>query len=158
MSLRTRILPVIDRVRAKIDNLGLRPYEVAIRRKDWPDKIGAPGTTPTITDFLLTPRPRVRIDPPWTEQETGTQGPLGSYTDRIYTIDRITPFYTKPDNTTSGFRPQEFDLIPDNRKQEAVLVLIGDDGVARECEIISREFDRVFNYRLKVRLKRRAQT
>lgn len=158
MSIRGRILPVIDRVRAKIAALGLRNYEVAIRRKTWPEQIGAPNTTPTVIDFLITPRPRVRIDPPWSEQETGTRGPVGSYTDRIYTIDRITPQYTAPDGTLKGFAPQEFDLVPDSRKQEVALVLIGDDGVAREAEVVSREFDRAFNYKLKVRMKRRATT
>jgi hypothetical protein len=159
-SIRPRILPVIDRVRAKIEDLGLRVYKVTIRQKDWPKQINAPNTVPVITDTVIVPWPRVRIDPPWIEQQTGTAGPVGSYTDRIFTIEKITPQHTRRDGTTGGHTPQEFDLtVPaSNRQREKMLVITGDDGLDYECELISKEFDRAFNYKLKVRLKRRPNT
>jgi hypothetical protein len=150
MSVRDKVLPVIDAARAKIATLGMRRYSVIVRRKTWTTAIGQPGETPTIVDVTLTPTPKVRIDNAFMAQEFGIHGADGTYQDRTFVIDKITPQYTG-----GGYTPAQLDLKPASKLEEVCIVITGDDGVARECDLISKEFDRAFNYKLKVRLKRR---
>jgi len=155
MSLRDVIRQALADERKLLEDLGFRLYEVAIRRIQWPEQIRAPDTTPVVTDYVITPRPRVKVDPPWSEQEVGTRGPLGSYTDRIFTIDKITPSYTTPEGVVLGFRPSEFELVSENERQEVVIMMKSDDdGVEREYEVVSREFVKLADLVLKVRLRR----
>jgi hypothetical protein len=154
MSVRDRILPVIDRTRGKIASLGLRRYTVVIRRRRWSGARVGDGTA-TNTDTVLTPTPKV------TELPANALGPGiltsgGTIEDRYFAIERITPSYIDPrDGQRKGYQPGELRLSATAPNEEVLVLLIGDDGRERACTLVSQDFSKPFRYQLVIRLKRR---
>ena len=82
MTLASRLLPILDRARTRLDGYGLRRYTVTVRTVRWDG--GAVGMgNPTATDLVLTPNPKV--------QEVD---------DKTITIGHITPAWST--GTASG--------------------------------------------------------
>lgn len=135
MSLRDDLLPVVDQLRQLPDDFGLRRYSVTLRRRVWSG--GAPGLgTATVTDVVLSPRPRVRQ---LNSKEVAASG--GTYEEGDYRIDRVTPSYTG-----GGYAPDELYLRAVNADEDVAVILVGDAGFEEECEVRSSTFDRAFGF------------
>jgi hypothetical protein len=100
MSVRDRILPVVDRARAKIAQLGLRRYRVIIRRRTWAGRTvgdtAGQNSGFTNTDLELAPTPKVELLSPAGAQLAGIIPSGGSIEDRYFKISGITPQYSTP--------------------------------------------------------------
>jgi hypothetical protein len=162
MSVRDRILPVVDRARAKIAQLGLRRYRAIIRRRTWAGRtVGdTAGQNPgfTNTDVELTPTPKVELLSPVGAQMAGIIPSGGSIEDRYFKISGITPQYSTPTGARAGgYTPADLKLaIPAGvQNQEVLVVLVGDDGKERPCTLVLQDFSKPFRYELTVRLKHR---
>jgi hypothetical protein len=79
-------------------------------------------------------------------------GSGGSYEEGDYIIDRITPAYTG--TTSGGYTPASLQLVPASGAEEVLIVMTGDDGVARECTLVASHFDEAFGYELHARPRR----
>jgi hypothetical protein len=150
MSIRDNALPKFDKARTKIAALGLRRFQVILRRRVWSGSRVGEGT-PTNQDMVLTPTPRVRFMSPFAKQMEYIVTSGGKIQDRYYKIDKITPAFTSG-VITGGYSSRELNMAvgPDLKNVEPVVILIGDDGMARACEQILLEDDRSFGYSMTV--------
>lgn len=151
MSVRDSILPAIDAAQAVIASLGLQRFAVTLRRRSWSGTRIGDGT-PTNQDIVLSPTPTVEFKSPFREQMTGIMTSGGTIRDRYYQISDITPQYTKLDGSIGGYTPAQLRLeVPSELSNvEAVVVLVGDDGVARECKQVIFEDSDPFGYSMVV--------
>ena len=147
MSLRDDLLPVFDDVRATIQGLGLRRFSVILRRRIWDGQQAGEGNV-TVEDIVLTPLPRVRI-PTFSTDDAETLI-RGSYdANRVYKIDRITPQYLNQNGSIAGgYTPDQLRMRvqPEIPNVDPVVILVGDDGQARECVQRMLLDDRAFGY------------
>lgn len=160
MSIRDIALPSIDIARCQIAQIGLRRFSVTLRRRVWSGTYVGDGT-PVNHDLVITPTPRVRmsfpsagLDPKDLEYVL-QNGAI--FSDRFYTIDRITPRFKKqPCNPLSdefgGYTPQQLRLKvpPELKNIEMLAILIGDDGIRRDCIQHSLDIDGAFGYSMMV--------
>jgi hypothetical protein len=153
-TLRDDLLPVADELRQLPVDFGLRRYTVTIRRRIWSGTYPGDGTA-TNQDIALSPLPRVRNSfssaslSPAALQYILANGNV--IDDRYYKIDRITPAYN--DGTVSGgYTAQQLRLrpSPDSKSIEEIVVLVGDDGMRRDCVQVTFEQDRAFRYTMLV--------
>lgn len=153
-TIRDALLPVVDLLRGLPNTFGLRRYAVTIRRRVWSGAYPGDGT-PTDQDIVLSPIPRVRNSfssasmSPAAMQYILANGNV--IDDRYYKIDRITPAYVN-NGTPGGYTPQQLRLVgnPDLKNVESIVVLVGDDGVKRDCVQVTFEQDRSFGYTMLV--------
>ena len=147
MSIRDNVLPKLDVARTKIAQVGLRNMTVTLRRRTWSGARVGDGT-PSDSDIVLVPSPRVRFLSPAGQQMTAIMQSGGSIRDRYYKIDKITPRYANTDGSVGGYTPQELRMRvgPDVEAVEPIVVLVGDDGMLRECSQLVLEDDRSFGY------------
>jgi hypothetical protein len=127
MSLRTALLPVVDTLRglAGPTRLDIRTYTVTLRKRSWSEGEVLLGT-PTVTDVLLTPRPKVREVP----------------NSRDLIVGPITPKYS-----TGGYSPVE--LNPnDSPGHEFYYLVRAPDGVDRPYALMNIDEGRPFAYTL----------
>lgn len=150
MSDRDDLLPTVDEIRQIPTDFGIRRFAVILRRRIWSGNYVGDGT-PTNDDITLTPLPKVRDafavgsnDPKMLEYIIA-QGNV--IKDRYYKINRITPFYGSGGYTATQLRMRP---SPDYKNVEPVVILVGDDGFARECVQVSFEIDRAFGYSMLV--------
>lgn len=157
-TLRDGLLPVVDQLRGLPGIFGLRRFSVVLRRRVWSGQYVGDGTV-TNNDLVLSPLPRVRQQftaanlSPQALQYVLANGNIIS--DRHYIIDRITPYYSSTDTgtlLTGGYLSEQLRMrpAPDVRNVEPVVIMIGDDGYARECLQVSLEQDRAFGYTMLV--------
>jgi uncharacterized protein YjdB len=149
MSLRDDLLPVFNDTRQVIDDLGLRRFQVTLRRRVWSGGKDVGDGTPTNQDIVITPSPKVRFQSPDARQMQYLLTSGGSIRDRYYLINKITPAYVDPlTGLSGGYSPDQLRLRvgPDLVNVEAIVVLVGDDGMKRECTQILLEDDRSFGY------------
>jgi hypothetical protein len=159
MSIRDNALPKFDKARTKIAALGLRRFAVILRRRTWSGSRIGEGT-PTNLDIVLTPAPSVRLKSPFAAQMSGVLASGGSIRDRFYEVSKITPAYVDRAGNAGGYSPAQLRMRvgPDLKNVEPVVVLIGDDGVARECTQVIFEDDRSFGYSMTLQEQDRAST
>lgn len=150
-TIRDRALVPLDRARAKIQQVGLRRFAVTLRRRIWAGAYAGDGAV-TVQDIVLTPMPRVRF------HEGGTTGNPAALeyiiangnqiSDRLYKIDKITPFFTRRNGSTGGYTVDQLRMrpSPDVANVEPIVIMVGDDGYARECVQKVIEHDRSFGY------------
>lgn len=151
MSLRDDLLPVFDDVRSTIQDLGLRRFAVTLRRRVWDGPQAGDGNV-TVQDIALTPPPRVRVLVA-TDRQMIDILVTGSYAStRLYRIDKITPRFTRSDGSTGGYTPQQLRLRvnAETSNLDPIVVLVGDDGFARECVQVLLSDDRAFGYSMVV--------
>lgn len=154
MSIRDDLLPVVDQLRALPNEFGLRRYAVTIRRRVWSGAYPGDGT-PSDQDIVITPVPRVRNSfssatlSPQAMQYILANGNV--IDDRYYKIDRITPAYVN-NGVPGGYTPKQLRTVasPDLKNVEEIVVLVGDDGLKRDCVQVSFEQDRSFGYTMLV--------
>jgi hypothetical protein len=127
VSLRTALLPVADRIRALGDTtrLDIRRYEVRVRSRSWSGGALMLGV-PTITDVVVTPRPKVI--------ENG----------RRVTVTAITPAYVG-----GGWAPAQLNPA-DNPAVEFYYMLTGPDGTQRPFALLDLDTTRPFTYTLRL--------
>jgi hypothetical protein len=154
MSVRDRILPVLDRARATIASLGLRRYRVILRRRVWSGRRAGEGTSEDVDQVIL-PAPKVVLLPPQAVEAIVPSG--GTIEDRYFKVTRITPRFTGRDGRPGGHAPDELRLFSRGANEEVFVVLIGDDGRERICTLVAQDFSRPFRYELVVRLRRDAK-
>ena len=131
MTLASRLLPILDRARTRLDGYGLRRYTVTVRTVRWDG--GAVGMgNPTATDLVLTPNPKVQevddktitighITPAWS---TGTAS--GGYT-----LAQLRPLTGDPD--AGEDRATEFFYVVDGPNgviHYALTAVVPSDGPA----------------------------
>lgn len=127
MSLRKALLPVVDTIRglAGPKTLDIRLYAVTVRTRTWSGGVVQKGT-PTDTDLVLTPPPKV--------VEEGREVRVGP----------ITPKFPG-----GGYSPAE--LNPrDKPGVEFFYLLTGPDGVARPFTLVDLDTSRPFTYKLRL--------
>jgi hypothetical protein len=154
MTLREGLLPLVDALRQIPSNFGLRRYAVTLRRRVWTGPAIGQGT-PQDQDLLLQPAPRVRDafglkpnDGDWARLQYILQHGH-TIADRLWLINRITPQYLDDlDLPKGGWTPAQLRMEPpsDATNVECIVILVGDDGVKRECGQISLDLDRAFGY------------
>lgn len=155
-TLRDNLLPVVAGLRALPQAFGLRRYTVTIRRIVWSGQYPGDGS-PADQDIVITPIPRVRNAAP----KTGSLKPESMQfllangniiDDRFYQIDRITPAFVDASGNPGGYTPQQLrtQASPDVKNIEELVILVGDDGVRRDCVQVSLEIDRAFGYSMMV--------
>lgn len=144
-NIRDSLLPVVDALRQLPNSFGLRRYSVAIRSRTWSGNY--PGElTPTDTDTVINPPPRVRNVSP---EEVASSG--GTYEAGDYMIEAITPSYTSLTGTTGGYTPAQLRIRPGaGSNNDVAIILTGDEG-SFECELVKANFDRPFRYWLVAR-------
>jgi hypothetical protein len=159
MSTRDKVLPKFDKARTKIASLGLRRFTVTLRRRVWSGTRIGEGT-PVNQDLVLTPTPRVRFKSPFAAQMSGVLMSGGSVRDRFYEIDKITPAYVDSLGNPGGYTTTQLRMRvgADLKNVECVVVLVGDDGMARECSQLILEDDRSFGYSMTVQEMDKAST
>jgi hypothetical protein len=147
MSIRDNALPKFNKARAKIAALGLRRFAVILRRRTWSGTRIGEGT-PTNLDIVITPAPAVHFQSPFADQMAGVLTAGGSIRDRYYLVDKITPAYVDRAGVAGGYTPAQLRMRvgPDLKNVEPVVVLVGDDGVGRECTQMIFEDDKSFGY------------
>lgn len=147
MSLRDDLLPVVDLGNQLAQDFGLSRFAVTIRRRTWSGTRIGDGT-PTNQDLVMSPPPTVTFKSPFREQMTAIMASGGTIRDRYYEISDITPAYTNADGSTAGYTPEQLRLTvgPDLGTVECVVVLVGDDGMARECKQVIFEDGDPFAY------------
>jgi hypothetical protein len=145
-TLRDDLLPVIDDIRKLPGEFGLRRYTVTLRRRVWSGTYAGEGS-PTDTDTIVSPTPRVRV---LTTEEVASSG--GTYREGDFKVDSMTPPYTG-----GGYSPTTLNLHPaaGTTNQEVVIILTGDEGTI-ECQPVEFHFDRPFTYWMVLREKRTA--
>jgi len=150
MSVRDNVLPPLDAARAVIAGLGLRRFSVTLRRRVWSGATIGAGT-PTNFDIVLTPTPKVRFKSPFARQMEAIFAAGGKIEDRYFLIDKITPFYNV-NGVTGGYTPDQLQMKvgPDLQNVEPIVVLVGDDGLAKECTQVLFEEDRAFGHSMVV--------
>lgn len=149
MSLRDDLLPVVDSLRQLPNTLGVSRYAVTIRRRSWSG--GAPGLgNATDTDTVLTPSPNVRV---LTSKEVADSG--GTYREGDFRVFGITPAYSG--STSGGYTPAQLDPRPNGPQEDVCYLLTGDDGIAREAQLVKLMTDKPFGYELVLRLIRPGQ-
>ena len=165
MSLRDNLLVVADSLRALPNTFGLRRYSVTLRRRVWSGATKQQGT-PVDQDIVLSPPPKVRDmfsgsnGGGWMQQEYILQhGHV--ITDRYFMITKITPAYVDQNSgRTGGYTPAQIRMEPppDSANIECLVILLGDDGVRRECAQLSLDLDRAFGYGMMVKEEDRPTT
>lgn len=162
-TIRDALLPVASNLRGLPSSpFGLRRFIVILRRRVWSGQYVNDGTV-TTQDITITPLPRVRnsfssrgISPAALEYilQNGTV-----ILDRLYTIDKITPAFVN-NGTPGGYSSAHLNMRPnpDVKNVDPVVILVGDDGYARECVQMSLEQDRAFHYKMLVRESDRPRT
>jgi hypothetical protein len=153
-TLRDGLLPLVDGLRQIPGNFGLRRYAVTLRRRVWSGSAIGQGT-PQDQDLLLQPAPKVRDafsvkpnDGDWARLQYILQHGH-TIADRMWVINRITPqFLDELGFPKGGWTPAQLRMEPppDAKNVECIVVIIGDDGVRRECGQISLDLDRAFGY------------
>lgn len=147
MTLRDVLLPVAELANKLSDQFGLSRFSVTIRRRVWSGaEVGAGSCTNQ--DIVLTPSPEVTFRSPFAAQMSAILASVGSIRDRYYQVSNIIPFYTKGDGTTGGYTPDQLNMRvgPDLDNVEPIVVLVGDDGRARECTQVLFEDSDPFAY------------
>lgn len=153
-TLRDSLLPVMSSLRGLPPLFGLRRFGVTIRRRIWSGTSINDGTA-TNQDIVITPLPRVRqtfssasLRP---EQLQYILANGNTIDDRYFTIDRITPAFVN-NGTPGGYSAQQMKLIgnPDQSTVEYLVILVGDDGLKRECVQTTFAEDRAFGYSMMV--------
>lgn len=157
-NLRDSLLPAVDSIRAFEAVFGTRRFVVTVRRRVWSTLVPGQGTA-TNFDIPLTPKPRVRDvttrDLTATELElinANGQKVVGN----LYRLEQITPRYTPATSggtATGGYLAEQIRMWPnrDTGAVENLVALVGDDGYLRECEQITFEQDRMFNYKMLIK-------
>lgn len=113
-TLHARLLPLLDRARAKLTTAGLRRYTVTRRLVTWDSGEVGRGN-PTYSDLVLSPNPKV--------QETGA-GQL--------TVGHITPSHATGGYTAAQLRPLTGDpAAAEDPGQEFYYLLSGPQGEER---------------------------
>lgn len=156
MALRDDLLPLVDLGNELAAEFGLSRFAVTVRRRVWSGSKPGDGTA-TNNDLALTPPPRVRdafTEKPLSPQELEYLSANGNVIQgHLYRIDWIPPAYVKADGSQGGYSAEQLRMWPnrDARHIEEVVVLVGDDGLARECVQISVEQDEAFGYAMLVK-------
>ncbi len=145
MSLRDDLLPVADELRAIPSDLGLRRFAVTVRRRIYDGPEVGQGAV-TVKDTAVLPPPRVRVLQATDRQMidilvTGSQA-----TTEFYKIGPITPKHAS--GPFSGYSPQELRARrqAETMNVDPVVILVGDDGQARECVQVFLSDDRALSY------------
>lgn len=154
-TLRDALLPVFSELRQLPVDFGLRRYSVTIRRRVWSGTYPGDGT-PTNQDIVVTPLPRVRNSfSSASLSQSAMQYILANgnvIDDRYYRIDKITPSFVDSAGNPGGYSPQQLRMrpSPDSGAIEDIVVLVGDDGLRRDCVQVTFEQDRAFGYTMLV--------
>ena len=141
-TLRASLLPVLNKARGIIDDLGFRTSDVVIRTRRWVGERSAEGD---YTDDLLplrNPRPRVRT---LSTQEVAASG--GKYELGDLRIDKLTPRFAGP--PAGGYTPAQLDPPVGEEGVEVRYVVTG--AFAGEYAIQSGNFDRALGYSIVIR-------
>ncbi len=142
MSLRDDLLPVADQLRAIPAGFGLRRFATTIRRRVWSGPQAGDGV-PTVQDLPILPPPRV-VALPSTDRQVIDILVTGSYaTLELYKIGPITPKYAG-----GGYTPAQLKAKrnAETMNIEPFVMLVGDDGFARECVQVFLSDDRALRY------------
>lgn len=154
-TLRDALLPVFSELRQLPVDFGLRRYSVTIRRRVWSGAYPGDGT-PTNQDIVIAPLPRVRNSfSSASLSQSAMQYILANgnvIDDRYYRIDKITPAFVEDSGNTGGYSPQQLRTrpSPSSTAVEEIVVLVGDDGLRRDCVQVTFEQDRAFGYTMLV--------
>jgi uncharacterized protein YjdB len=151
MTIRDNALPKFNRARAKIQQVGLRRYSVTLRRRIWSGGRVGEGDV-TNEDIVITPSPKVRLAKPLATQMEYIMTSGGTIRTRVYEIDKITPRFTDRNGAVGGYTPEQLRMVvpAGALNVEPVVILVGDDGQARECTQITVDDDRAFSYSMMV--------
>jgi len=134
VTLRSDLIPVVDDARELVDDLGLRPYTVAVRTRTWSGgRVG--GGTASNADVTLAPRPRVREPSPRLQAAEPGRYEAG---DRV--VDRISATYTEADLDGDGL----------SADKERVWLIDGD-----EYRVVGKPLKRNFEWRVQLRRRTR---
>lgn len=127
MTFRDDILPDVNDIRGIPEALGIRTITVKLRVETWDADINTAGAASTVSDLVVTPRPKVRL----ASEETAVYyggGPVDPQTGvgsaAVYEIGPITPACT-----AGGY--SVLDLLRNTTTTAArrVLVLLAGDGI-----------------------------
>lgn len=145
-TLRDQLLPLISQVRQIPADLGFRPYTVTLRVRTWAGgRVGLPvGSTPDITDTVITPPPKVRQ---LSQREVDASG--GRYQMGDFVVSGIVPSFTDGD-AYGGFTPAQLQPTP-TAAQDVVYLLTGPEGTV-ECTQVGSDFSRPTRYSLVLRM------
>ncbi len=155
MALRDSLLPVAELGSKLAQQFGLHRYTVTIHTRTWPTAVGGVGETPVISPSVtISPTPKVAVLSPVAAQQMGIMMSGGTVEDRLFKITGITPAYVK-NGVPGGYTPAQIAPTTANPLVDIAVILLGDDGIAMECSIVGREFDKPFGYTLIVREKHR---
>lgn len=141
-TVRDRVLAPINRARTIIARLGFQRYTVTVRTRTWAG--GAPGlpvgSTPSHSDLVITPSPRVR-----TLSAKEIAGSGGTYQEGDFIVTGITPQFTLQGG--GGYSPAQLRPTVSAPNQDVCYILTGDEGPI-ECFLHEERVANPFEYTL----------
>jgi hypothetical protein len=152
VSLRTRVLPVFERLRALAgpDRFDIRTARLVIATRTWAggyrDADPPTPATPRYVDVLLELPPIYEIVQVST-REIASSG--GLYEMGDIKVGPITPRFTRADGTTGGFTESELKPTPSANGIEIIYMLVG--AHAGEYQLVELRSLRPFGYELVLR-------
>jgi hypothetical protein len=155
MTLRDDLLPTLDELRGLPQSFGLRRFAVTLRRRIWSGTYPGDGSI-TNVDLVISPLPRVRqnfslrgLSPAALEYILQNGNVIS---DRLYMVDKFTPAFSA-NGVSGGWLSEQLRMrpSPDTKNVEPVVILVGDDGYARDCVQMTLEQDRAFGYTMLVK-------
>lgn len=155
MTLRSRLLPAVDRIRGIRARFGMATIRVKLRVETWTGDINTAGVTASNTDALMSPQPKCVMvgEEVAAFYGRGDADPVtGSPTAAVYEIGPITP-----EHTSGGY--SVLDLLSNTTPTAArrCLVLLAGDGLGATTttdvlfEIVKVDSSRAFRTMIIVR-------
>lgn len=132
-TLRDRTLAKVDHARTYLTKYGIHRFTVILRRSVWDGAEAGDGAV-TVQDIVLTPLPHV-VPLPATDRQAIDILVTGAFaTTRLWRITSITPQFTRRDGSIGGYTAQQVNMRrnPETMNVVPTVILIGDDGFARE--------------------------
>lgn len=128
MSFRDDLLPVVDDARGIATDLGLRQHSVTIRTETFPDEAHI-GTSPTVSDLTLSPRPKVR------ESSSGRKLKVGPIT---------------PSHSGGGYTAAQLNPLPDLSANQRVIYRVTGPNGTRDYMLSDITTDRGYRHMLEL--------